>query len=233
MAKSYFAILGVSSNASSKDIHSAYRRLAKEFHPDYYGDDSKPFIRVQEAYSVLGDPLRRKAYESSLIEGKTATRTVPPYYSQPEPLIPENQPVDFGEISPVRSFQRYAPSVDEVFDWLWENFTTLDHPKSGRIENLTLEVLLTREQARQGGNAKVMVPASSVCPVCKGLGNVGFYACQRCAGEGVINGEVPVTISFPPGITSDHSVMIPLERFGIRNLYMMVLFRPRDADTIF
>ena len=232
MAKSYFAILGVSSNASSAEIQSAYRRLAKEFHPDHYDGDSEPFIRVQEAYSILGNPLRRRAYEDTLARQKPVSQPGSPRQSGPEPLIPEDKSIDFGEISPVRSFQRYTPSMDEVFDWLWQNFTTMDPPKSRRIENLILEVLLTREQARHGGNAKVMVPAWATCPACRGLGHIGVYECRQCAGEGAITGEIPVTISFPAGITSDHSVMIPLERFGIRNLYLTVLFRPRDTNMV-
>jgi hypothetical protein len=57
---------------------------------------------------------------------------------------------------------------------------------------------------------------------------VGPYECARCAGEGAITGEVPVSIAFPSGLNEDHAVMIPLERYGIRNLYLTVVFRPSD-----
>jgi hypothetical protein len=42
---------------------------------------------------------------------------------------------------------------------------------------------------------------------------------------------MPVSVAFPPGLVKDHAVMIPLERFGIRNLYLTVLFRPAGSDT--
>ena len=112
----------------------------------------------------------------------------------------------------------FMPSLDEMFDWLWRNFSGLDWPKSGRVENLTLEVPLTREQAVRGGTTRIMVPARAVCPVCRGCGGVGFYECARCAGEGAISGEVPVSLSFPAGLRRDQAVVIPLDRFGIRNL---------------
>ena len=147
-------------------------------------------------------------------------------YPEPEPLIPEQGPVDLGEVSPVRSFQSFAPSYDEIFNWLWSNFSSLGQLKSGRVQNLTLEVTLTPEQARQGGNARIMVPARAACPTCHGHGGVEFYECTRCAGEGAITGEAPVSIAFPPGLTRDHAVMIPLDRFGIRNVHVTVLFRP-------
>jgi molecular chaperone DnaJ len=228
MAKSYYAILGVSSSATADEIRSAYRRLAKEFHPDHYAGDSEIFRDIQEAYAVLANVERRRQYES-IRRAPVRAPVKGTRYPEPEPLIPAEKPVDIGEISPVRSFRTFAPSFDEIFDWLWDNFTSPDQPKSARIKHLTLEVPLTAEQALRGGNARVMVPASAVCPTCRGYGGVGLYECSRCAGEGAISGEVPISISFPPGLTQDHAVMIPLERFGMRNLQLTVLFRPAGA----
>jgi len=226
MAKSYFAVLGISPKATGDEIRSAYRRLVKEFHPDHYTGSSERFRDIQEAYSVLGNRRRRHEYEQSIRKVPIKTPLRPSSYPEPEPLIPEERPVDLGEVSPVRSFQSFTPSFDEVFDWLWRNYSDLAAPKSGRVENLTLEVILTAEQARQGGNAKIMVPAQAVCPTCRGHGGVGFYECMRCAGEGAISGEIPVSVSFPPGLTKNHAVMIPLDRYGIRNIHLTVLFRP-------
>ena len=230
MAKSYFAILGVTAGASPDDIRAAYRRLAKEFHPDHYTGGSDAFLQVQEAYAVLGDGERRSEYEKSLRRSSMRTAQTRRTYAEPEPLIPRQRPFDMGEISPVRSFQTFTPSLDEVFDWLWNNFSTLDWPKSGRIQNLTLEVPLTKDQAIRGGNARVMVPARAICPTCQGYGSVGIYDCSRCAGEGAISGEVPVSVSFPAGLMQDHAAVISLERFGIMNLQLTVLFRLTDAD---
>lgn len=236
MAKSYFAILGVTAAATPDEIRSAYRRLAKTYHPDHFQGDSKIFRQIQEAYATLGDARRRALYERSLtppavVVKKTAGH---PPYPGPEPLIPEQRPdsLHIGDVSPVRSFHTFSPSLDEVFDWLWDNFASLDRPKSGRVQQLTLAVPLTREQVASGGTAKVMVPARATCPVCRGYGGVGYHQCVRCAGEGAISGEMPVSIAFPPGLNRDHAVVIPLERFGINNLRLTVLFRPTDGDAV-
>jgi molecular chaperone DnaJ len=228
MGKSYFAILGITSDATQKEVRSAYRRLSKEFHPDHYNGGSRVFQEIQEAYSVLGDVQRRMQYERSLKQASARTPKMRAYRQGPEPLIPENRPVDIGEISPVRSFERFTPSFDEVFDWLWSNFSSLAPSKSGRIQQLTIEVPISAEQAYCGGNARVMVPARAICPMCHGYGEIGIFSCSRCAGEGEITGEIPVSISFPPGLTKDHAVMVPLDRFGIRNLALTVLFRCTD-----
>jgi molecular chaperone DnaJ len=232
MAKSYFAILGISPDATADEIRSAYRRLAKEFHPDHYAGGSERFQDIQEAYSVLGNSRRRSKYVQNItkVSRKNPLRHV--IYPEPEPLIPEESPADLGEISPVRSFQSFTPSFDEIFDWLWSSFSDLAPPKSARVQNMTLEVTLTPEQARRGGNARIMVPARAVCPTCRGHGGVGIYECLRCAGEGVISGEMPISVSFPPGLVKDHAVMISLERFGLRNIHVTVLFRPTAIDSV-
>ncbi len=227
MAKSYYAILGISSNATEDDIRSAYRRLAKEFHPDHYTGRRDNFLEIQEAYAVLGNAERRREYERSVSRKQVrAPLRTPVFRQQPEPLIPETAPLDMGPISPVRSFDSFTPSLDEIFDRLWRNYSSVSQTKSDRVENLTLEVTLTPEQAHRGGSARIMVPARAVCPTCRGYGGVGPYECARCLGEGAISGDVPVSVSFPPGLTGDHAVMIPLDRFGIRNLSLSVLFRP-------
>lgn len=229
MAKSYFAILEVTSNATPAEVHSAYRRLAKAYHPDHYRGGGEPFRQIQEAYAILGDPVKRRAYEKTLSNIRVRRPSAIRSHPAPEPLIPESGPVDMGSISPIRSFESFAPSFDEIFDWLWSNFSSVEPTKSGRIQNLTLDVPLTRDQALSGGNVRVMVPARTICPTCGGYGHVGFYDCHRCAGEGAISGEVPISVSFPPGLTKDHSVVIPLDRLGIKNLHFTVQFRPRDA----
>lgn len=230
MARSYFAILGVATSASPDEIRSAYRRLAKEYHPDCHDGDSAAFRQIQEAYATLIDAKRRAAYEKSMSRRPFVTHTdrARTAYSQPEPLVPEQAGRDLGNISPIHSFERYTPSLEEMYHWLWQNFFNRDQPKSGRGQQMTLEVPLTRAQAMVGGNARIMVPARTRCPACRGHGGVGFYECGHCAGKGIMSGELPVLVSFPPGLTQDHAVVIFLERFGIRNLHLTVLFRPRD-----
>jgi molecular chaperone DnaJ len=97
------------------------------------------------------------------------------------------------------------------------------------MQRLSIEVPLTPEQARRGGQARIMVPARAYCPICRGQGARGHYTCPRCAGEGCMVGEYPVNISFPPGLSSDHTTLVSLEQFGIRKLYLSAVFRITSA----
>ena len=232
MAKNYYIVLGIKSDATLDEIKSAYRQQAKEYHPDYYGGDSGPFRDIQKAYSVLTNPKLRRDYDDQICEAR-AKRT--PGVNGAEPLIPERkrkiEPLiedDMDDISLTRSFQSYHPSFDEIFDRLWSNFSNLSHPKSETIQSLTVEVPIRPDQGRQGGHVRIMVPTIAVCPTCRGQGGIGPYECWRCTGEGSISGEYPLLVAFPAGIQNHHTLEIPLSRFGIHNLYLKVIFRVAD-----
>ena len=67
MAKSFYDILGVSKDASEDEIKSAYRKLARQYHPDLHpGDEAaaNKFKEVSEAYETLSDPQKRAAYDN-------------------------------------------------------------------------------------------------------------------------------------------------------------------------
>ncbi|OQX63008.1 MAG: hypothetical protein B5M56_04250 [Desulfococcus sp. 4484_241] len=126
MAKNFYAVLGVTSQSTDEEIKSAYRRLSKEFHPDRYSGSSDIFLKIQEAYSVLGDPQKRREYDRRTLRKirQPVSNFRPSYrfYPGPEPLIPEENPLDFGQNPQVRSFESVMQYFDEVFDWLWRHF---------------------------------------------------------------------------------------------------------------
>ncbi|MFW6283856.1 MAG: DnaJ domain-containing protein [Desulfosalsimonas sp.] len=127
MARSYYAILGIPADASQEEVKTAYRRLAKQYHPDHAGGDSRKFRDIQEAYSVLADSGKRREYEQHRQTGRVRVRTASAQRSGPvrfdaEPLIPEHGPQHVrspGKRSGHRTFQ---PAGGDLFDWILRNF---------------------------------------------------------------------------------------------------------------
>jgi curved DNA-binding protein CbpA len=116
----YYAVLQVSRAAGVADIQKAYRRLAKQFHPDHAGTQATGAFRtIQEAYEVLSDPTRRKRYDQSLPTSHPASCIVP------EPLVgkparPRPEPFSAVEPDPpfvntfrheIREFARSAEAM--------------------------------------------------------------------------------------------------------------------------
>ena len=219
-------MLGVESDATDAEIKSAYRQRVMELHPDWYPPDSKPFLTVQEAYSVLGDPQRRQAYDNAGRARQAVRRAAA------EPFRATESNIDLGEVSLGRSFESYGPSFYELFDRLWSNFGGLSRPKAERVESLTVDVPITAAQAYRGAHVQLLVPVQAQCPTCHGDGAVGVYECWRCAGHGAITAEYPVTVASPPGATSGYVARVPLDQFGIRNFYLTVCFRVSGEDFI-
>src|SRR6266566_4721601 len=172
MQKNYYLILGVSANATEDQIKAAFRRRAQELRPDYSGQESSPFLEIQEAYGVLSDPDRRHVYNR---QNRSPARRAP-WGPAAEPLVgqrPKAEPLRqaqragaFPQVSLAQSFDSYHPSFEELFDRLWGNFEGFTRPKAERLESLTVEVMLTAQDARHGGRAGVRIPARATCPAC-------------------------------------------------------------------
>jgi curved DNA-binding protein CbpA len=140
MLPDYYSILKISPNATPEKIRAAYRRLAKQRHPDA-GGTSDDFRALQEAYDILSDPARRRDYDAQR-RPRTRRRTPPasPRRSRTgdfvEPLIPPQppeplrarrpeRPSDFTSLhtrSSLDDFDRLFREFDEFFDQLEKQF---------------------------------------------------------------------------------------------------------------
>src|SRR5258706_16404992 len=79
--KDYYEVLGVPRSASDADIKKAFRKLAREYHPDVAKDKKKAeekFKEINEAYEVLSDPAKRKKYDQLGANWKSGAEFRPP-----------------------------------------------------------------------------------------------------------------------------------------------------------
>jgi molecular chaperone DnaJ len=214
-SKTYYTILGISRTENPGGVRSAYRSLAKKLHPDVAGEDTtRAFQQVTEAYGVLSDPQRRRAYNDKLRRTEEKDRQVIAVRpTPPQPLI--RDPVSIlGNPESIRS------SFEAMHDRFLRNFTSVGIPKSEHPEGLHFEVLLTREEASRGCVVPIAVPVFSQCPECGGSGRDWVFPCVYCWERGMIEMEEYVRVPIPPMASSGSILEIPLRGLGIRNFYL-------------
>jgi molecular chaperone DnaJ len=167
--KDPYATLGVGKGASDEEIKKAYRKLARESHPDRNSGDKNAeerFKEIQEAYSILSDPEKRKAYDSGggIFGGA-------------------------GGFDP-SSFRggNFGGFGDILSDIFGNRGAGGGAPRPERGRDLETEVHVSFDQAMEGAQVPVSVPLSAPCPTCHGTGakpGTTPSICSRCQGRGV------------------------------------------------
>ncbi len=235
MPKNYYIILGIPADSSHSDIKSAYRRLAKEYHPDYYAESNSPFQAIQEAYSVLSDPSQRKQYDDSLsvLRARKGQRSeaIQRGFSRvkTEPLVPEPHQAEPLTPRAADISRSMASGLESLLGDFFNTASSSWAYDRGRNDYEDMEVLLTADQAQRGGHIRVHLPVQVRCPSCQGWAGCGLQECWRCFGTGFLRGEVPLFLNYPPGIPDNHVVEFPLSRYGFAGNALKVRFMVADS----
>jgi molecular chaperone DnaJ len=170
MAESYYETLGVAKNASPDELKKAYRKLARQYHPDKNPGDvaaEARFKDVQSAYDVLSDPEKRKQYDSF---GSTNGRPGPTN-------------VDFGDFD-----------LGDLFGGLFGGGRgggrgRTQQQRGQRGSDVEVEVRVSFEDALKGLQTTVPVTLELACHTCHGTGAAPGTApkrCPQCEGSGVV-----------------------------------------------
>ncbi len=166
MEKSFYDILGVSKDASQEEIKSAYRKLARQYHPDLHPDDEEAankFKEISAAYDTLSDPDKRAAYDN------------------PSPFGGGGG-FDFGG----SGFGGFGDIFNDIFGGFGVGGGGR-RTASPVGEDITLELELTFEEACFGVQKEVSFARFELCEDCKGTGakdGTKLKKCDNCNGTG-------------------------------------------------
>ena len=169
--RDYYEVLGVSRGASEAEIKRAYRRLARDHHPDVNAHDAgaeERFKELTEAYEVLSNPESRRAYDTY---GHRIPRTAPGGYPGGDP---------FGGFQDI--FEAFFG--DRSFG---SSFFGTGAPRGpSRGGDAEVEVEVTLREAAYGVDREVDAQTVKNCPVCDGVGGTEFHTCSTCGGAGAV-----------------------------------------------
>jgi molecular chaperone DnaJ len=163
-SRDLYEILGVDRRATQDEIKQAYRRLAREAHPDVRRDDphaTDRFKEINEAYSVLSDPAKRSQYDR------------------------------FGEVGTERSPFGGASPFEDIFDMFFggggPRASAREAAGPERGADLRYDLTITLEDVAHGTEQRLAVPRLETCPACFGTGaerGSKPQTCPTCRGTG-------------------------------------------------
>jgi molecular chaperone DnaJ len=227
VARDYYGILGVAKDATPEQIKRAYRKLARELHPDVNQEDGaqERFSEVTTAYEVLSDPKKRQIVD---LGGDPMSSGGDAGGGMGDPFA------GFGGLGDIMdAFFGGAGSaggrgprsrVQPGSDALLRLELTLEECASGVNRDITVDTAVLCDSCDGGGSRAGSAPStcdtcggrgevqsvqrsflgqvmtSRPCPVCRGFGEVITDPCQQCGGDGRVRARRTITVKIPAGV---------------------------------
>ena len=198
--KDFYSTLGVSKGAAQKEIRQAYRRLARQYHPDVNPGDKSAEARFKEinaAYEVLSDGDKRKKYDKYGDQWEHADK------------IEEMQRQAGG-----RGFRFRTGGTSFDFGDLGDLGSVFDSilgrrqrgPRKG--ENVEQRIEVTLEEAFHGATRTLQLVSQEACATCGGSGELANAVCHVCQGQGITARPRKLEVKIPAGVDTGSRVRI-------------------------
>ena len=189
-ATDYYTVLGVSKNASDKQIKQAYRKMARKYHPDVNSGDKAAedkFKKVNEAYEVLSDPEKRKKYDRYGEQWQYADQFEQQRGRQT--YTRGGTSFDFG------TGGGFGSIFDDLFMGRKGKFAA-----SRRGQDMQYPIEVTLKEAFSGVKKLIQLQMDEACPSCKGKG------CYACNGLGMTRQAHRFEVKVPAGVMNGSKV---------------------------
>lgn len=239
-----YKTLGVSKDASQEDIKQAYRKLAKQWHPDVNKDPEaeQKFKEISSAYDIVGDPEKRKKHDHVSVRF--------------------DQFSNFGFDDFLNQFRREKPKGRNLRaaiemsleDSIKGGLHRISIPKREACQgcmgtgakdlefvtcnNCSGSGFVSNETAQRGIFFRTQYP----CPSCSGHGRISKYRCDKCDGSGITENIEHIEIDIPAGISNSDIVRIKGQgengTGGPGDLQLLIKIRPhpmfqREGDVLY
>ena len=256
--RDYYEVLGVDKNATEEEIKSAFRKLAKKYHPDVSKEENaaEKFKEAQEAYAVLSDANKRKQYDQF---GHNA-------FSNNQGGFSGFEGFDFGNMSDIfedilggmgfsSGSRKKSNRATRGNDILYRMTIDFEEAAFGCKKDINVDVVedcdecngdggfnkttcsnchgsgvITSEQRTMFGSFL----SKTTCPYCNGTGNSFEKKCTKCRGTGKVKNNKTITVTVPAGIDTDNRLRLQgkgeVGQNGGRNGDLYIEFTVRDHE---
>lgn len=221
---SYYELLGLQSNATSTQITSAYRRLAKKLHPDTPTGDAERFKQISEAYETLSDPDRRRSYDEAQLTAPSNHRDNYDF----NPRDPFVSSYDFSGPSG-SPFRRSSGFFD-----FGDIFVDMPEQPSPRVD-LEMTMDLSFAQAVRGYESTLDLQVPIVCPDCSSSPG---SKCATCLSTRSVTVPLSVKVRIPSATNDGATLKVRLNEahrhpeWNIGDLYLHVKVTPEPNLTL-
>lgn len=216
--KNYYSILGVTPDSTEAEIKSAYRRLARKYHPDINPNGVSRFKDITEAYETLSDAKKRLQYDTINGFFKSTTKTEKQHTSSTQA---QSQYKKQSSSSPNTASTRNKPFEKEInkqefskkINNLFENFTkkNKETPQPKKGSDINEEISITIKEAVNGVERTINVVHSGECPHCKGRKFINGAICPVCNGSGEKAEQRKISVKIPKNVKNGTKLRIKSE----------------------
>jgi curved DNA-binding protein len=214
--KDYYQSLGVSRTASDDEIRKAFRKLARQYHPDVAKDKKaaeEKFKEINEAYEVLSDPEKRKKYDALGPDWKQGAEFRPP----------PGQGYRTWRTGPGAErfegeFHFGGTGFSDFFEQLFGGrgarggfgFGGVDDGDfAARGQDVEADIMVTLEEALHGSVRSISLRRNLPCPACQGTGQNKGKACVECLGAGQVSKVQTYKVKIPAGVREGQRLRVP------------------------
>lgn len=255
MSKDYYKILGVEKGASQDEIKSAYKKLAKKYHPDLNKEPEAvdKFKEINEAADVLGDEQKRSQYDQFGTAGSQQHGGFDPRDFQNFDIndIFENvfQGFGFGGFkqrggnrSGKDLVAKISVTLEEVSTGTTREIPAKRYVKCDECDGVGGEGVKTCSECSGSGMVRIqkktpfgVFVTQTACRTCNGTGQTVEEICAKCGGDGRVLSKEPITIKIPPGVETGNRLRVEGEgeagAFGSPSGDLYVVVEVEEHDT--
>ncbi len=229
--KNFYSILGVTPDSSDAEIKSAYRKLARKFHPDINPNGAEQFKDICKAYETLSDKKKRIQYDT--LNGFFKTNKEKQFTSSEKADQEYKKTAQPKEESKAKN-EEFSKKINDIF----EEFGKKTKSKPVRGKDIYENLAITIKEAVNGTTRTVNVLHTSECPHCKGRKFINGSFCTVCNGSGEKSEHKKISVKIPKNVKNGTKLRIPNEGTTGENggkkgdLYLKINIEPNSKIQI-